>query len=278
MTSLCATDDDFPFVPAPAEMRGASVRSAETVRPNTVARDPGPTAGPGVPAHLASTTPARQQVLPQGSLGSRRRCRRRRAASAPDNQGGPACHHTAHRSTRPAHWDRITLRLARRPGVGGRGRAARADGCAHAGRVTGDGRGRRGAARRTTRSPRRSTGRRTSFFDAEVAAVLDWALVTLVAPTPRHGSSPAAAARPRVAGGLTWVVGKANGLFDGEPAAGGRPARARAGAARCAGCGLRLAPVVGRGSPVVAPRPLRSPRPDWVRRARAADAGHPPSR
>ncbi len=96
------------------------------------------------------------------------------------------------------------------------------------------------------------------FCDAEVAAVLDWALVTgwhrrrdTVNPLGR-GRAPA------VAGGLAWVVGKANGLFDGDlrqvdvqRALGlGSPLR---------GMGLRLAPVVGRGSPVVAPRPLEAP-------------------
>lgn len=94
------------------------------------------------------------------------------------------------------------------------------------------------------------------FCDDEVAAVLDWSLSALWSRRPSAFSLPTRGRAPTVAGGLAWVVGKANGLFDGDLrqvdvqrvlGPGSRPLRAM---------GLRLAPVVGRCSPIVVPRPM----------------------
>ena len=154
------------------------------------------------------------------------------------------------RSPRCAHWDRITLAWLEGL-VGGRAAllaltdepappprppalASTTDGAAYDAVVT-------------------RLDRVTELYDAEVAAILDWALATAWHRRPALFDGRASA----LAGGLVWVVGKANGLFDRDL----RPCDVQ-GALELRSplrpMGLRLAPVVGRTAPVVAPRPMEA--------------------
>ncbi len=163
---------------------------------------------------------------------------------------------TARPSPRPAHWERITLAwldglvdgraallalgdtpvpVAPPPTVGGADEGAAYDALASQVDRVAD-----------------------LFCDAEVAAVLDWALVAGWHRRREAVNPPGTGRAPAVAGGLAWVVGKANGLFDGDlrqvdvqrELGLGSPLRAM---------GVRLAPIVGRSAPVVAPRPMEAP-------------------